>query len=337
MSQDNYLFFLAAENMTLLKYNIPKNIVPASNTYCLAGYISAIETHQLELEGKMTQIEVFTETSLWILASNGNLYEYDPVSRRITCIENTGQITRFILWYVRHLNEGYLCVVDVFYLSVYCSRMMYTIIGCKDGSLLIYSISTENASRLEHVSSLNILQKFHLHHPIFCYRPPNLFVYNSEETIVHFHLNTCSTEPKSTKTLEVHRPLIVEHSHNHDIVDDELTLEEQKQIETENRRLEDVETSKSILSTTCSALRQDLDCIKKLNTQLPKSSRINSVDFVIDERITEEIHRTMRNELVALQNEMGSMINRIHRRSDTLHETFLYNMDHWTFYTSGFK
>lgn len=340
--QDNYHLFVAAEDMVLMKIMLPKNIVAVDDTFCMSNNLNTIETHHLTLDGEIAQIESFKETVLWILSSNGNIYEYDLISKQCKTLvtENSDEIASFILWYARQqtLVLSHRLLIKILISVISYSQKTYAVVGCMDGSLSIYSLSTENETMLEHIFSSDILHKFDMHHPTFRFDPhtSNLFVHNSEEAIICFHLNTCSPEPRSANVCKIDRPAMVKHVDKYDI-EDELTLEEQKQIEAENRRLDEAEANKSKLSTTCSELRQDWQTIKKMNSELPETSKIDSIDFVIDQRITDEIQRTMEIDLSAIQNELRWIINGVQRRCETIQEAFLYNLDHWTFAISGFK
>lgn len=98
--QDYISLFIAAEKCLLLKIYLPKATIPANDTYCLPDFEAAIERKQFVFddEPEFSHIESIEENIVWILTSNGKLYEYDFISKQCTCLENSGRIFSFVLW-----------------------------------------------------------------------------------------------------------------------------------------------------------------------------------------------------------------------------------------------
>lgn len=88
---------IAAEENFLMKITFPKEIEPAEDTYFLKS--SKIETYQLDLDNniQISQFELINKNLLWILSSNGNLYEHNTATKQLLCIEDSQQIHSFIL------------------------------------------------------------------------------------------------------------------------------------------------------------------------------------------------------------------------------------------------
>lgn len=95
--QDIYELIAVAENSILMKIIFPKEIEPAEDTYFLKN--SKIETYKLDLDSnfQVSQFESMNKNLLWILSSNGNLYEHNTATNALMCIEDTQQIRSFIL------------------------------------------------------------------------------------------------------------------------------------------------------------------------------------------------------------------------------------------------
>lgn len=100
--QNGRFIFIAAENCVLLKINLPKTSIPANDTYCLPNFEAAIEREQFVFDDKaeFSHIASTQENIVWISTSNGKLYGYDFISKQSTCIDNSGKVFDFVLWYV---------------------------------------------------------------------------------------------------------------------------------------------------------------------------------------------------------------------------------------------
>lgn len=213
---------------------------------------------------------------------------------------------------------------------------MYAVIGYVDGTSIVCCINCDG-NRLEKLFTTDILINYDLHHPMY-YLSPNgfdIFVFNKEEAIHRLRMRSIPYEHYVAEPCNVYKSCMIQHSL---LQNDEnmLTLEERKQIVTENERVAREDATKTELSRMCSELGKSLNRVKALNSELPQKYGLGSADFEIDRRITTELQQNMDHKLLVMQKEIRATINGISAHNKRIRDALLHCLDHWPFVVRGF-
>lgn len=93
------MFIVATENNVLMKIPISLEVKSNANTYLLQNNLHAIENIELSTGDSSMQIVLLTvidKNSIWILFSDGKLYEYNFCNNQFGIIEHSEQIDYLI-------------------------------------------------------------------------------------------------------------------------------------------------------------------------------------------------------------------------------------------------
>lgn len=163
----------------------------------------------------------------------------------------------------------------------------------------------------------------------------NLIVYNSNGSMLRYKLKLANENIESTY---VYEPCTIEHQLlNEDGFTNCLSLEQQKQLELENKRKIQVQKRKAEILEIIAKLKNELAAIKDQNTKLPQKFQLSTASFEIDKRIKDDLEWRTQQKFKTIQAELLKKIDKIRTQAERMENIYLENLEHWPITITGFR
>lgn len=162
----------------------------------------------------------------------------------------------------------------------------------------------------------------------------SLIVYNASGSILYY-----KWEAIENKQIECNYAMC---SINHQFVDesftsDGLSLNQKLQLNVENERKIQLQKRKAVQVSAIADLKNSLNRIKSLNSELPDEYQLDAASFEIDKRITADLEQRTERKFKAIQTELQRKIDKIRMQAIRMEHLYLDNLEHWPITLTGFR
>ncbi|XP_055326896.1 uncharacterized protein LOC129580473 [Sitodiplosis mosellana] len=264
---------------------------------------------------QMLSFSIMDENYLWILLSDGNLYEYNFCTNIFSVIKDSGRINYYVIF-----DNGivFFCLTS--------------------GKISVERFNYGEAILFTDIFTLEMPRDFELEsvHMLFTTDKMNLIVYNnSSGSILRYNLKLRSQNAENSN---VYERCTVEHQ----LVDESaitncLSLEQQKQLELENNRKIQVQKRKAEVLEIIAKLKNEFAAVKIKHAKLPSKFHLNATAFEIDRRITDDLKWRTQQKFKTIQAELLKKIEKIRTQADRMQQIYLDNLEHWPITITGFR
>lgn len=205
--------------------------------------------------------------------------------------------------------------------------------------LLVQQIDFNQPYKFSHIYSIMLPQNFEINGPCLTLSSnmKNVIVSNLCGLILNYELNLGI---KSTQQMScAYTPCRISHAFidDDDFTSDDLSLEQQKQLEAEQIRKMCVQKRKTEILEIIAKLKNEFIEIKHRNSQLPEQFRLDETAFEIDKRITEDLEQKTQQKFHSIQIELQRKIDRIRHQAERMEHLYLDNLEHWPVILTGFR
>lgn len=222
------------------------------------------------------------------------------------------------------------------FFSHFCSDEYFVILCHADRQISIQKYDFNQSTRFSSVFSLSMPHNFDMESPRmnFNSKTSSLIVYNASGSILYY-----KWEAIENKQIECNYAMC---SINHQFVDesftsDGLSLNQKLQLNVENERKIQLQKRKAVQVSAIADLKNSLNRIKSLNSELPDEYQLDAASFEIDKRITADLEQRTERKFKAIQTELQRKIDKIRMQAIRMEHLYLDNLEHWPITLTGFR